>query len=108
MKTAPLAAVLIALMPSIVMAQKLGDHPAVVVQRLQASAGYDYASKFYPHPAWLYLSAEAPRSNPEEPAQSIAGSPGSQTPAVTTTKTSQAAAAFAMHPVSATPDPTRR
>jgi len=38
-----------------------GDHPAIVVQRLQAKAGYDYQSKFYPHPAWLYLSAEAPQ-----------------------------------------------
>ena len=39
---------------------KLGDHPAVVVQRLNKAAGYDYASKFYPHPAWLYLYAEPP------------------------------------------------
>ena len=39
---------------------KLGDHPAVVVQRLQRTAGYDYASKFYPHPAWLYLSSQPP------------------------------------------------
>ena len=29
----------------------LGDHPAVVVQRLQETAGYDYASKFHPHSA---------------------------------------------------------
>lgn len=36
---------------------KLGDHPAVVVQRLQAHKGYDYAAQFYPHPAWLYLRA---------------------------------------------------
>lgn len=48
--------------------QKLGDHPAVVTQRLQAHAGYDYESKFYPHPAWLYLSAEAPRSLSDPPA----------------------------------------
>lgn len=41
-------------------AHHLGDHPAVVVQRLQKSAGYDYASKFYPHPAWLYLYAQQP------------------------------------------------
>ena len=27
----------------------LGDHPAVVVQRLYKAAGYDYASKFYPY-----------------------------------------------------------
>ena len=39
---------------------RLGDHPAVVVQRLYKAAGYDYASKFYPHPAGLYLYAEAP------------------------------------------------
>jgi hypothetical protein len=39
--------------------RRLGDHPAVVVRRLQAQAGYDYASKFYPHPAWLYLRPSA-------------------------------------------------
>jgi len=43
-------------------AHKLGDHPAVVVQRLHRVAGYDYASKFYPHPAWLLLYAEQPRN----------------------------------------------
>lgn len=40
---------------------KLGDHPAVVVQRLQRQAGYDYASKFYPHPAGLRLYAAPPQ-----------------------------------------------
>ena len=45
-----------------------GDHPAVIVQRLQAQQGYDYASKFYPHPAWLYLQAEAPHPMMEHPA----------------------------------------
>jgi|SRR5262252_4352560 hypothetical protein len=39
---------------------KLGDHPAVVVKRLEKTAGYDYASKFYPHPAWLHLYAQQP------------------------------------------------
>ena len=39
---------------------RLGDHPAVVVQRLWKAAGYDYASKFYPHPAGLRLYAEPP------------------------------------------------
>jgi hypothetical protein len=39
---------------------RLGDHPAVVVQRLQRTAGYDYASKFYPHPAHLYLLPASP------------------------------------------------
>jgi hypothetical protein len=39
---------------------KMADHPAVAVQRLWHAQGYDYASKFYPHPAWLYLYPEAP------------------------------------------------
>ena len=47
--------------------QKLGDHPAIVVQRLQKTAGYDYASKFYPHPAWMRLYAEQPRDVAERP-----------------------------------------
>lgn len=38
--------------------QRMGDHPAVVVKRLQAQKTYDYAAQFYPHPAWLYLRAE--------------------------------------------------
>lgn len=41
-------------------APQRADHPAVAVQRLHARAGYDYASKFYPHPAWLYLRPAAP------------------------------------------------
>ena len=51
---------------------KLGAHPAIVVQRLQKTAGYDYASKFYPHPAMLYLYAEAPRPMMDHPAVIIA------------------------------------
>lgn len=53
-------------------AQSLGDHPAVVVQRLAAKQGYDYASKFYPHPAWLWLYAEAPRPMMDHPAVIVA------------------------------------
>jgi hypothetical protein len=49
-------------------ARKLGEHPAIVARRVIAAQGYDYASKFYPHPAWLYLSAEAPRGMMEQPA----------------------------------------
>lgn len=45
-----------------------GDHPAVIVKRLYDQQGYDYTSKFYPHPAWLYLHAEAPRPMMEHPA----------------------------------------
>jgi hypothetical protein len=47
---------------------RLGDHPAIVVQRLYAQQGYDYPSKFYPHPAWLYLLADAPRPMSDHPA----------------------------------------
>ena len=108
MNTAPLTAVLIALIPSIVIAENLGDHPAVVVQRLQASAGYDYASKFYPHPAWFHLSAEAPRSTPEQPANSIAGAPSPQPLEATAFEPSDAAAAPAIHAVSATPAEARK
>ena len=46
--------------------RRLGDHPAVVAQRLYKSAGYDYASKFYPHPAWLYLHAASPADTAAE------------------------------------------
>jgi hypothetical protein len=43
---------------------RMGDHPAVVVQRLYRSAGYDYASKFYPHPAGLRLYGAPPPERP--------------------------------------------
>lgn len=36
------------------------------------TGGYDYASKFYPHPAWLYLKAEAPREMGQHPAVLVA------------------------------------
>ena len=42
-------------------------HPAIAARRVQAPQGYDYASKFYPHPAWLYLSAEAPHPMSHHP-----------------------------------------
>ena len=45
-----------------------GDHPAIAARRVIAQQGYDHASKFYPHPAWLYLSAEAPRPMSDHPA----------------------------------------
>jgi hypothetical protein len=44
---------------------RMGDHPAVVVQRLYRSAGYDYASKFYPHPAGLRLYGAPPSDMPQ-------------------------------------------
>lgn len=68
MKATLITAAAIILTPCAATAQKLGDHPAIVVQRLQASAGYDYESKFYPHPAWLYLRAESPRPMSDHPA----------------------------------------
>jgi hypothetical protein len=57
---------------SSVVAHPLGEHPAVIVQRLYAKRGYDYASKFYPHPAWLWLYSEAPRPMMDHPAVIIA------------------------------------
>ena len=53
-------------------AEPLGAHPALVAQRLHAAQGYDYASKFYPHPAWLHLLAEAPRPTGHHPAVIVA------------------------------------
>jgi hypothetical protein len=47
---------------------RLGEHPAVIVKRLSANEGVDYASIFYPHPAWLYWSMEPPRELSEHPA----------------------------------------
>lgn len=64
---------------------RLGDHPAIVVQRLYKSAGYDYASKFYPHPAWLRLYAEQPRDDSDATATAATGEakPVAVDPAVT-------------------------
>ena len=39
---------------------RLADHPAVTVKRLSEDKGYDYASKFYPHPAGLRLYRASP------------------------------------------------
>ena len=44
-------------------AGELGEHPAVIAARVYAAEGDDHASKFYPHPAWLYLSPKAPRED---------------------------------------------
>ena len=47
---------------------RLADHPAIAARRVIAQQGYDYAAQFYPHPAWLYLSAEAPHPMSQHPA----------------------------------------
>jgi hypothetical protein len=49
--------ILITLSSNPAAAEPLGEHPAIVARRVIAAQGYDYASKFYPHPAWLYLRA---------------------------------------------------
>lgn len=49
-------------------AEKMADHPAIAARRVIAAQGYDYASKFYPHPAGLALLAEAPRTMHDHPA----------------------------------------
>ncbi|HUL66558.1 MAG TPA: hypothetical protein VLW55_18315 [Burkholderiaceae bacterium] len=46
---------------------RLGQHPAVIIKELWKKQGYDYVSKFYPHPAWLYLLPEAPGEAKESP-----------------------------------------
>lgn len=48
--------------------RRLGEHPAVIIQRLHARQGFDYEGSFYPHPAWLFLSSEAPRPMMDHPA----------------------------------------
>ena len=45
----------------------LGEHPAVIVKRLQAQQGIDYASTFYPHPAWFFLRTDAERPVASQP-----------------------------------------
>lgn len=52
-------------------AHRLGDHPAVVVARLEKEKGYDYASKFYPHPARLEV-VETPHPLGDHPAVIVA------------------------------------
>jgi hypothetical protein len=86
MRTLIAAAALITLVPAAAVADKLGDHPAIVVQRLQATQGYDYASKFYPHPAWMYLLPEQPRQATEPPADIATRQPTG--PELTLTQTS--------------------
>jgi len=51
---------------------RLGDHPAVIVKRLQLKQGYDYLAQFYPHPAWLYLESDAPHPMMDHPAVIVA------------------------------------
>ena len=46
----------------------MADHPAIAARRVIAAQGYDYASKFYPHPAGLTLLAQAPRTMHDHPA----------------------------------------
>jgi len=48
---------------------RLGQHPAVIIKERWKTQGYDYASKFYPHPAWLFLLPEAPGSTMESPSE---------------------------------------
>lgn len=47
-----------ALSPAQDAVHRMSEHPAVLVKRQQATATYDYAARFYPHPAWLYLETD--------------------------------------------------
>ncbi len=53
-------------------AQSNGDHPAVIVKRMEATQTYDYAAQFYGHPAGMALLAEQPRTMNEHPAVIVA------------------------------------
>lgn len=57
----------------------LGEHPAVIVKQMYDTQGYDYASKFYPHPAGLYLYSQEPKETSQGTAVPI-GIVGAQTP----------------------------
>jgi hypothetical protein len=89
------AALLLAAFATVSMAQdagrRNGDHPAVVVQRLQAQQGYDYAAKAYPHPAWLYLEATGSQA-------SATGSQGDSTTASRGAAAKPVATAFKTRP----------
>ena len=72
MKAFLTAVLSVGLFPIPAFAERLGDHPAIVVQRLYAQQGYDYESKFYPHPAWLYLVTEPTHTMGDHPAVIVA------------------------------------
>lgn len=67
MKTVLITALLLTVAPGALPAEDTFRHPAIAAQEAKP-AGYDYASKFYPHPAWLHLLAEAPRQMGQHPA----------------------------------------
>jgi hypothetical protein len=52
--------------------REMGEHPAVLVFRNWGKRGYDYASKFYLHPARLALESVPPREMGEHPAVVVA------------------------------------
>lgn len=65
-------------------AKRRGDHPAVVVTRMQGQAGYDYASKFYLHPARLVLESVPPREMGDHPAVMVARTQSAEAAVVVT------------------------
>src|SRR5436190_7572136 len=58
----------------------LGEHPAVIVKRMYDKQGYDYASKFYPHPARFYLYSEAPKESTDQATGAAVRLRGAQMP----------------------------
>lgn len=65
---APTAAYFKATTAAVSVDHRVGEHPALAARRVIAAQGYDYVSKFYPHPAWMYLSAEPPHRMVDHPA----------------------------------------
>lgn len=64
MKHTLVAFLLFSVAPGATMAEESFRHPALAKSSAEP-AGYDYASKFYPHPGWLYLLSEPPRERGE-------------------------------------------
>jgi hypothetical protein len=71
-------------------AHRNGEHPAVIVKRNYDKQGYDYASKFYPHPAWLYV-INTPKQEAEQPDVAAAGNDRAPVTAANTAGTPSAA-----------------
>jgi hypothetical protein len=76
---------------------RLGEHPVVIAKRVYEQQGYDYAAKFYPHPAWLYLQAGAPASTNDQRVD-VARSEHAPVDAVSGATTSAATAAASQRP----------
>jgi len=77
---------------------QLGEHPAVLAKRAYEKQGYDYASKFYPHPAWLYLESTAPEAVADKSDAKVAPAKGERAEGANAAATTAAEIAVARRP----------